>query len=180
MAEIIVDFLRGPGILSALIAWDGIGSGGYSHVANLLADGRYLDARSTKMGGIWKRGPRQGVIDQVPAGVHIRDPEWEPSIKRLRATFKATQTEYDDWEANLRAKITTDYSGLAIWGFISGRNVNVHGHWMCSMLSINALQHVKKIVYPLPYAAHQINPTIELLLVSQAGATLTDVSDLYA
>jgi hypothetical protein len=179
MPEACIDFLRGPGFISGAIAYYGYGSGGYSHAANLLADGRYLDARSTRMGGVWYYGPHEGTVEEVPSGVHIRDPHWEPATRRTRAILPLTQTEYDDWEANLRAKIGTPYAGLDIWGFISGRKVDVHGMWDCSQLSINALQHIKKIRYPLSVEAHQISPNVELLLVEQAGATLTDVTDLY-
>src|ERR1700744_3025142 len=145
MIEASVDFLRGPGGTSGLIAWSGLGFGGYSHAASLLADGRYLDARSTKMSGLWHFGPEVGKEALVPPGVHIRDPFWEPAIKRTRCTIPLTQIEYDDWEANLRAKIGTPYAGRDIWGFISGRKVEVNGMWDCSQLAINALQHIKKI-----------------------------------
>lgn len=162
MSEISVDFLLGPGPLSWLIAWDGLGFGGFSHAASVLADGRYLDARSDAMHG-------------VPAGVHIRMPGYERSIRRTRATIEVTQAEYDDWEANLRAKIGTPYSKRVIWGYISGRKEEVKGRWICSELAVNALQHIGKVRYPLQVPAHQISPDTLFVLMDQIGATFTDM-----
>ena len=144
---------------SRLIAYFGQGAGGYSHCASVLQDGRFLDARSD-------------VLDGVPAGIHIRDPQSESWIKKRRATLTVTDQEYADWEANLRAKIGDAYGRSDILGFIEGRDMHQAGHYICSALAINALQHIKKIVYPLPIAAHQITPDAALLLVAQAGFTI--------
>lgn len=156
MIEIAVDFLLGPDWSSRWIAWYGNGYGGYSHVASVLADGRYLDARSDVLGG-------------VPAGVHIRDPKTEKWIKKRRATFQVWPDEYADWEANLRAKIGTPYAKSDILGFMTGHNDHEAGQWMCSALAINALQHIKRVPYPLPVPAHQITPNSALLIVATAG-----------
>jgi hypothetical protein len=156
MSEIAIDFLLGPEWSSRLIAWWGEGYGGYSHCASVLKDGRYLDARND-------------VIAGVPAGVHIRHPDTEKWIKKRRATLQVTQGEYDDWEANLRAKITDGYGHIDIVSFITGRNLHEDGHWICSALAINALQHIRVIPYPLPVLAHQISPNTALLIVAAAG-----------
>ena len=103
MAEISIDFLLGNGFASRAIAWFGFGSGGYSHCAGVLADGRYLDSRDD-------------VVGHVPAGVHIRNPKSEISLRRERWTLEVTQAEYDAWEANLRAKIGTPYAKIDIYG----------------------------------------------------------------
>jgi hypothetical protein len=179
MAEISVDFLLGPGCTSRAIAWDGLGFGGYSHSAGLLSSGRYLDARSEAMHGIWTVGPEARKLGVVPAGVHIRDPSWEKSIRRTRATLIVTQTEYDDWEANLRAKIGTPYARVDIIGFITGRKVEVNGMWDCSQLQINALQHIKRIPFPLSVPAHQISPNTLKLMMESIDAKLTDVQASY-
>jgi len=157
MAKISVDFLLGNGIASRAIAWFGFGADGFSHCAGVLADGRYLDARSDAIAGI-------------PAGVHIRDPDTERSHRRERWTLDVTPAEYAAWEANLRAKIGTPYSRSSIYGFITGRRVMVNGEWDCSALQINALQHIKRVVYPLPFAAHQISPNVVRVLMAQIGA----------
>lgn len=161
MAEISVDFLLGPDLSSRFIAWYGQGYGGFSHCASVLADGRYLDARSD-------------ILDEVPAGVHIRHPETEACIRRVRCTIVISQDRYNAWEANLRAKIGTPYAEIDIWGFITGRKVTVNGMWDCSQLAINGLQHIDVFPYPLSVEAHQISPnTLLMMLEGVRGKTLT-------
>lgn len=179
MAEIRVDLLQGTNLLSRAIEWAGLGFDSYSHGANVLQDGRYLDARSEPLGGEWHFGPQIGKLWHVPAGVHIRDPFWESAAKRTRYTFQVSQATYDDWEASSRAKIGTQYSTRAIRGFITGREVTVNGEWICSMFFVNELQHVKIVRYPLSVPAHKINPSVGGLLMEQAGAVLSDVTHLY-
>ncbi len=171
MTQIAIDFLRGPDLSSQLIAWFGQGADGYSHCASVLSDGRYLDARSDN-------------LLKVPSGVHIRDPKSEKWIKKRRATLEVTQTEYDDWDANLRAKITDDYGRGDIEGFILGRDTHQAGHWICSALAINAVQHISRswkpghlgyIPFPLVVPAHGITPNVALLLVQTAGFTIGNV-----
>lgn len=156
MSEIAIDFILGPDWSSRLIAWYGQGYGGYSHVASVLKDGRYLDARSDVLGG-------------VPAGVHIRQPYYEDWVKKRRATLQVTPEEYAIWEANLRAKITDDYGKGDIMDFILGRSGHAAGQWICSALAINAVQHIKKVPYPLPVPAHEISPNTALLILATAG-----------
>lgn len=159
MSEIRFDFLLGPDLSSRFIAWYGNGYGGYSHVAPLLADGRYLDARSD-------------VLNGVPAGVHIRAPESEHWIKKRRASLTVPPACYEAWEANLRARINDGYGKVDIWGFITGRNTHQNGHWICSAHAINSVQHVKIVPYPLPVLAHQITPNSALLILATAGFTI--------
>lgn len=159
MAEIAVDFLLGPDLSSRFIAWFGDGTGGYSHCASVLSDGRYLDARSDWCG-------------DVEPGVHIRMPYTERWIKRRRASLDVTEDEYAAWEANLRAKITDGYGGDDIWDFILGRSGHEDGHWICSALAVNAVQHIRRVPYPLPLPAHSITPTACLLILATAGFTI--------
>lgn len=162
MEEIAIDFLMGPDRSSKLISWFGLGPGGVSHCASVLKDGRYLDARND-------------VIAGLPAGVHIRLPETEKWIYKRRATLEVTQAEYEDWEANLRAKIGDAYGRSDITEFIFDRGTHEPGHYICSALAINALQHIKKVPFPLPYPAHQISPNAALLIVATAGFTIGPV-----
>ena len=169
MPEITVDFLLGPDLSSRLIAWFGQGKGGYSHAASVLSDGRYLDARSD-------------ILDGVPAGVHIRLPQSEKWIKRRRATLEVTEQEYADWEASLRAKITDGYGRADILAFLDPNEKHLDGHWICSALALNAIQHVSRlhwtaphlgfVPYPLAIAAHQITPNLCMLILQAAGFTL--------
>lgn len=155
MSEIAIDFLLGPGWLSRSIAWFGQGPYGYSHCASVLRDGRYLDARSDRLA-------------DVPAGVHVRFPATEAWVRRRRATLQVTQTEYDDWEGNLRAKITDSYGRGDILSYIFNKDLHVNGTYDCSELAINAVQHIKKVPYPLPVPAHLITPNSALLILATA------------
>jgi hypothetical protein len=159
MAQIAVDFLLGPDWMSRLISYYGQGPGGYSHAASVLADGRYLDARND-------------VIAGVPAGVHIRFPSTEKWIKKRRASLRVTQAEYDAWEANLRAKITDEYARGDILSFIFNRDLHVNGTYDCSELALNAVQHIKKVPFPLVIPAHLITPNVCLLLLQVAGFSI--------
>jgi hypothetical protein len=158
MAVIAVDFLAGVGLSSYLIERFGFGQGGYSHCASVLADGRYLDAR-------WD------TIAQVPPGVHIREPKTEKWIRRRRLSLVVTDEEYAAWEANLRAKITDGYGVEDIMDFIDGAERHTPGRWICSALVINAVQHIRRVPYPLPVLAHQITPDAALLVLATAGFT---------
>jgi hypothetical protein len=86
--------------------------------------------------------------------------------------MEVTEDEYAAWEANLRAKITDGYGGDDIWDFILGRSGHVDGHWICSALAINAVQHIKKVPYPLVLPAHSITPTACLLILQTAGFSI--------
>lgn len=156
MSEIAVDFLMGPNTSSKLISWFGQGPGGYSHCASVLADGRYLDARNDKIAG-------------VPPGVHIREPVTESWTRRLRLTLQVTPEEYTSWEANLRAKVGDAYGRSDIMQFMFDRGEHQPAHYICSALAVNAVQHIGKVPFPLPVAAHQISPNAALLILATAG-----------
>jgi hypothetical protein len=157
MAQIRLQFVLGSALPSRLIAWYGEGYGGYSHVDGVLSDGRLLGARNDAVGG-------------QPPGTHIRRPEYEKWVKRAVMTLDATDAEYADWEASLRAKIGTPYDRASIIGFITGESQHADGHWICSALQVNALQHIKRVPFPLPVPAHQITPNSLLLIVATIGA----------
>jgi len=159
MAEIAIDFLMGPDKSSELISWFGLGPGGYSHCASVLSDGRYLDARNDKLGS-------------VPPGVHIRDPKTERWVRKRHTTLQVTPEEYASWEANLRAKIGDSYGRSDIMEFIFDRGTHQPAHYICSALAINALQHIKKVPFPLWIQAHQISPNMALTIVQTAGFSI--------
>jgi hypothetical protein len=168
VSEIAVDFLLGPNLLSRAIARYGANTGGWSHCASVLKDGRYLDARSDVLAG-------------VPAGVHIRHPDTEKWVRKQRATLQVTDAEYQDWEDNLRAKITDAYGRTDIVNILLGRPGHVAGQWICSALAINAVQHISRswtqphvgfVPYPLSVLAHEISPDMALLILSTAGFTI--------
>ena len=178
MSEIAIDFLMGPGLSSRLISWFGLGPGGYSHCASVLKDDRYLDARNDAMpcGDQIKLYPE----GTVPPGVHVRDPKTEKWVRKCRATLQVTDEEYETWEVGLRAKIGDSYGRSDIMEFIFDRGEHEDGHYICSALAINQVQHVGRvhswkpgrigfIPFPLPIPAHQISPNAALLIVATAG-----------
>ena len=165
MAQICVDLLQGHNLSSRLIGWFG-GGEQVSHAAGVLADGRYLDSRSDRVGS-------------VPPGVHIRDPRLETCTRRIRATLNATQTEYEDWEANLQAKIGDAYGVRDIEDFILERDGHIPAHYICSALQINALQHIRRVRYPLRVPAHNISPNVLATVLDVIGAAWSDVTLAY-
>jgi hypothetical protein len=162
METITIDFLMGPDWTSRWIAWFGQGPHGWSHCASLLKDGRYLDARNDELGG-------------VKPGVHFRQPSTEAWIRKRRATLEVTAAEYKDWEDNLIAKVGDFYAQRDILGYFLNKDLHRSGTYDCSALVINALQHIKKVPFPLPVPAHQITPNAALLIVATAGFTIGDV-----
>lgn len=165
MSEIAVDFLAGTGWSSYWIERAGFPSGGYSHCASVLSDGRYLDARSD-------------TLDGVPPGVQIRHPDSERWIRKCRVTLQVTPAEYASWEGNLRAKVTDKYDKDAILGFLEGRSIHTAGQWICSALAVNGIQHVGRswtaphlglVPFPLRVPSHEISPDVLLLLLETAG-----------
>jgi hypothetical protein len=155
MAKIRIDFRRAESLPSKLIEWFG-GGPELSHAASLLADGRYIDARDDVLAG-------------VPTGVQFRDPATEPGVVVYQASIEVTQDVYDEWEKNLRAKVTDQYDTDAIKGFIENRPaLHTAGRYDCSALAINEVQHVGLVPFPLPVAAHQIDPNMALLIVASA------------
>ncbi len=161
MPQIRHQFVLGAGLSSRLIAWYGQGWGGYSHVDAVLADGRLLGARSDQVGG-------------QPAGTHIRPAGYERWKRRTVVTLECTPAEYAGWEAALRAKIGTPYGKWDIVDFILGRDNHQDGHWICSALQINALQHIRRVPYPLSIPAHRVTPDDLLLIDEVIGGTLTE------
>lgn len=178
MAKIQAFFQLGTDWQSRAIARYGANTGGWSHCGFILQDGRILDARSDSL----KRVNKQcNVPDVVPAGVHIRDPLSEKWVRRLVATLDVTQAEYDEFEANARAKVTASYGRADIVNILLGRPGHVAGEWICSALLINEIQHLSLswspphlgyVPYPLPVPAHEISPDMALMIVATAGFTL--------
>lgn len=162
MPQIAADFLAGNSLFSYVIERCG-GILGYSHVASVIKDKvhgeRYLDARCD-------------VIAGVPAGVHVRAIESERWTRKRRVSWMVSDCIYAEWEANLRAKVTTLYDRMAILGFLEGSSMHTAGRWICSALFINSLQHVGMVRYPLYKAAHELSPNDALLIADVSGADI--------
>lgn len=158
MSVIALDFLLGPDWPSRLIARGTEGE--YSHVASLLEDGTYIDARSDLLGGV------------LP-GVQVRDPAKEAWVKRRRCTFEVPQATYDAWAAGLRSHIGEPYGKRDIVDFITGFDDHSDGQWICSAVAVNELQLVG-IIPPLPAPSYRITPNSLLLIVATAGFHIGD------
>lgn len=180
--EIALDFLMGPDYSSQGISWFGLGPGGYSHCASVLKDGRYLDARNDRL-PVGERADQQHLFPEgfVPPGVHTRDPNTERWIRKRRARLAVTAADYTYWEEGLRAKIGDSYARSDIAGYLFDRGLHEPGHYVCSALLINQVQHLTRgwghgrrgyIPFPLWAPAHQITPNVALFLVQVAGFTL--------
>jgi hypothetical protein len=173
VSEARIDFLLGPGLISRGIAYFGQGGQGWSHCASMLKDGRYLDARDNKING-------------VPPGVHIRAASTEVWVKKRTATLALSDADYALWEHGLRNQLTTQYDQHAILGFLEGKSMHSAGHWICSALAANGVQHMCRswtsasfageayqrlgfVPFPLPNPAHQISPDALLLILATAG-----------
>jgi hypothetical protein len=170
VSEIAVDFLAGTDIASRLIEW--FGAGEWSHCASVLSDGRYLDSRNDVL---TRADPLCHVPDKVPAGVHIRDPKSEKWIRKRRATLQVSLTEYQEWEANLRAHVTAKYDRKAILGFLEGESMHTAGRWICDALALNSVQHIHRVPFPLVKPAHRCTPGEVLLILQTAGFTIGEV-----
>jgi hypothetical protein len=162
MSIIAVDFLLGPDFLSRTVAWFGKGKSGYSHCASLLEDGRYVDARSDRLGG-------------VEPGIQYRKPATEQWVRLRRATLEVPELQYAEWEDNLKAKIGDLYAMRDIVGFVTGHMLHRPATYECAALAINALQHIHLVPFPLPFPAHQLTPNDALLIVATAGFKVSDV-----
>jgi hypothetical protein len=166
MKDIRLDWLLGPGVSSWTISrWGGTPHLHWSHCASMLEDGRYIDARDD-------------VLDGVPAGIQYRGPKIEAWVARRRVVIPVEDQVYDDWEGNLRAKVTDGYAVPDIEGTIVDRMLHKVATYDCSALLINELQHVKLLRFPLVVPAHELTPNVALVLVSTiATAVIGDIEE---
>jgi hypothetical protein len=129
-----LQFVRGKGFSSKLIAWWGNGYDGLSHVDAILSTGECLGARSDiikPIGG----GP------EIPAGVQIRPPFYEKWDKRVVVSIPSTPAQANAWDWYLRKQINDGYDTSDIIGLIIGKPIMQSGHWICSALQTDALQY---------------------------------------
>lgn len=135
---ITLQFVRGSGLSSQLIAWWGNGYNGFSHVDAVLSTGELLGARSDVI------KPLDGGA-AIPAGVQIRPPFYEKWDKRVVIEIPSAPSETSLWEQYLRKQVNDGYDESDILGLILGTPMSTSGHWICSALQTNAMQYVKKL-----------------------------------
>ena len=153
-----LQFVRGSGISSKLIAWWGNGYGGYSHVDGILSDGRLAGARSDKVGG-------------QPPGFQIRPPAYEKWAARTVVSIPSTDQEQSIWQGFLLTQVGEPYDKSDIVGLIIGRPIASAGHWICSAAQCAALNFVQKMPIP-PIPTQQITPNSLLLMCAAIGAKI--------
>jgi hypothetical protein len=154
---ITLRFIRGRGLLSALIAW--FGGGEYSHVDYLMPDGTWLGARSDRIGG-------------APPGVQIRPADYVKPVSSLTLSLQTTPEQDRDHYAFLYSQEGKPYDKWAIFGFIAGRNWRNPGAWICSELQCAAAESAD-IMQPLVLTANRITPNDLALVWSALGAKVS-------
>ena len=152
MSIIRLQFVRGTGLSSKLIAWWGNGYGGYSHVDGVLSTGELAGARSDAVGG-------------QPPGFRVRPAFYEHWDKRTVVTLTVSDQQAKDWERFLRAQIGDPYDESDILGLIIGQPISSAGHWICSAAQNHALRTIG-VMPDLPVPDQQITPNSLLLMVS--------------
>src|SRR5689334_19127873 len=107
-----LSFVAAQAFSSRLIEW--FGAGGWSHVDNVLPDGRLLGARSDRI--------RLKSGEVIPAGVQTRPADYETWPKRLIMEVPCTDRQAKDWLSFLMGQLRKPYDRLAIVGFAINRN----------------------------------------------------------
>lgn len=151
---ITLRFIRDHGLSSWAIAW--FGGGFYSHVDYAMPDGTWLGARNDH-------------IDGIPPGVQIRPADYIKPVVSLLLTLQTTPEQDRDHYQFLYSQIGKPYDKRAILGFITGRNWQDPGAWICSELQCAAAMSAD-IVQPLCLTANKITPNDLTLIWSALGA----------
>ena len=135
-AHIRVMLTAGTGLTSRWIEW--WGGGGWSHFANVLADGSIIDARSdvvTFRGQSFPTG-----VQRRPAGYLNTEPRW------VAVDVPCTVAQAKEWEHVLRSQLGKPYDFPGILDFATGslkdRNWRDESAWFCSELGLWAQEQV--------------------------------------
>lgn len=151
-----LQFVLGPGISSAAIAWFSAGS--FSHVDAILVSGNLLGARSDAIGG------------QDP-GVQIRPAGYEKWKRRVVMSLPTTPAQDAKFQNFLIAQLGKPYDSSAIWGFVAGRDWRSANSWYCAELAAAALEIAG--ICPLLYSpVNKITPAALATVMSALGATI--------
>jgi hypothetical protein len=145
-----LQFVRGKGLSSKLIAWWGNGYDGFSHVDAILSTGECLGARSDVIQPI-------GGGPEIPAGVQIRPAFYEKWDRRVVVSIPSSVSQASAWDRYLRSQINDGYDESDILGLIIGKPISTEGHWICSALQTNALQFIQ-LLGKLGSPPQQITP----------------------
>lgn len=146
--------VRGAGISSSLIAWQG--SGIYSHADIVLPDGRLLGARSDAVGG-------------QPPGVRVRPAFYETWKHRTLFALDATPEQEKLFYDFALAQEGKPYDSRAIVAFLVNRNWRDTAAWFCSELVAASLEHSGRCPH-LFTTAQKVTPVGLAMVLSALGA----------
>ena len=103
-------------------------------------------------------GSQSHVIGNIPAGVQIRPPGYEPFAKIARVSLPSTpQQEKVFWDF-LSAQLGKPYDHEAILGMALGRDWHEDGCWFCSEVQGAALEGCLVFPYPLATTTECLTP----------------------
>ena len=138
----------GFGFSSWLISREGLSWGGFSHVAPMLPDGSYIDARSDVI-----RAPRGGWKDPagnvltafpptIPAGIQHRPWNYMNNKREVIVEVPCTSVQETLAYKYLNSRIGDEYDKDAIGSFIFGIPLHSKGHSICSALGLEVMRAV--------------------------------------
>jgi hypothetical protein len=160
MSHARVMLVADTGVSSRLIEW--FGGGGWSHFANVLADGTIIDARSDRVAG-------------APPGVQRRPARYLDSERKWVLLQLGAEHQYEPWVNALVSQLGKPYDQIGIWDFATGsvydRNWRDQSAWFCSELGVWA-QEQAQMCPRLPGPVFRITPGAALLLDIGLGATV--------
>lgn len=140
------------------------GGGGWSHMANVLADDSIIDARVDQM-------KIRGVA--YPAGVQRRPAGYLDRVPRWVLLEIGGEEHYSRWLAALVSQLHKPYDSIGILDFLTGsvedRNWREQTAWFCSELGVWALERAG-LCPALPDPIFRVTPGGALLLCIGRGA----------
>jgi len=149
-----LQFVRGGGFSSSLIAW--FSAGAFSHVDCVLPDGRLLGARSDACGG-------------QPPGVRIRPAGYEAWKQRVVMSMAPKDSASEmKFYSFLNDQLGKPYDRIAIIGFATGRDWRDPQEWFCSELAAAALE-TAGLLPALYTPANKVTPAALALVISAVG-----------
>lgn len=166
--------VRGDALSSRCI--EGFGGGWPSHMANVLADGSFWDARDDEIrfgGDIYSPGVRHR-----PAGYLERENKrWE-----LYEAPSGSEAVYDRWAADLATQEGKSYDGYGIVGFARGLftgeykdtnyasdNPALSKAWFCDEYAVWAAGKNGLTPWPIPTKIYTLTPGAALMYFIGAG-----------
>lgn len=179
-AHIRVMLTAGKTWSSRWIEW--WGGGGWSHFANVLPDGRIIDARSDVVTDPDGR-PFLGADGRpIPPGVEVRPAGYLDSEPRwVVIDVPCTHAQAKGWERRLVSQLHKPYDFPGIADFLTGslvdRNWRDESAWFCSELGMWA-QEEEGICPQLAAPVFKIPPGEALLIDMALGGTLVSAKGL--